>query len=185
MGASSCCEANNSKSERFGCGGFSDVSKGKSGISVESVSSVIPLSKLAALSCQPSISYPNGCKYQGEVTDDEQRDGFGRMVFPEGSELVGDWCANKVCGMARIIHVEGDLIEGIWEDNLITKGNGKFINSESIPWDGFSFEGTPRSIGIDFTEDGPVYIGQMKGPMKDGVGYLIHVDGSQYKVKLP
>lgn len=183
MGAVSCCESSESKSSRHGCAGnYTDASKGKTGISVENVSSAIPMSKMAALSCQPELDYPNGSKYQGETTDDEQRDGFGRLTFPEGSELVGDWRANKVNGIARIIHVEGDVIEGTWKDNLVTKGSGKFINSDGIPWDGFTFEDSPRAIGIDFIPNGPVYIGQMKGAIRDGVGYLVFIGGALYKV---
>ena len=182
MGTVSCCEAG-TLSKNCGYTTKTDGSQlRKEGLLSESVSTVIPQCKLAALACQPVVDYPNGSKYQGETNDADQRHGFGRVVLADGSELLGDWQANKVKGLARLVLADGDLIEGTWSDSLVVKGKGKFLSAEGVHWDGFAHEGQAREVGVDFSADGPVYVGQFLGGERDGQGCLLLPDGSSYKV---
>lgn len=184
MGAVNCNETNCRGKESFGCAGNSTEVDGRPGFSIKCPDHTIPLSKMASISSLEAITYKNGGRYQGELTDNNARDGFGRLTLAEGTQVVGDWTANKLNGVAKIVTSSGDIIEGRWTDGLMDREHAKFINGDAVPWNGFDFGGKSRAFGLDFVEDGPVYIGQIKGINRNGMGFLIHNDGSVYKVAI-
>jgi len=44
----------------------------------------------------------------------EIRDGYGVMVWPDGSKYEGAWSGNKANGYGKLAHADGDIYEGEW-----------------------------------------------------------------------
>lgn len=184
MGSVNCKDTSCGIDKALGCNNREGENRENSGIAIKGVNKSLSMANMACITSQPVVKYRNNTKYQGEVTDSDERDGFGRLIFPDGSELVGEWGNNKLNGPALISLSSGDIIEGEWKDNSLCKDSAKFFYPDGVSWDGFSFEGSPRTMAIDFNEEGPIYIGQFKSTDRNGMGHFFRADGSVYRVAI-
>ena len=64
--------------------------------------------------------------YRNEIN--QERHGFGILIWSDGSKYVGYWLHDKANIRGRLIHSDGDLYEGEWKDDMAS-GQGKLINN--------------------------------------------------------
>lgn len=55
--------------------------------------------------------------YKGEYKDDE-RDGYGEMIWTDGSRYIGQWLRGIQHGYGKIIFPDGTVREGYFENNI-------------------------------------------------------------------
>jgi len=94
-----------------------------------------------------STEIEQGMHYYGYWNSNKtERDGYGVMIWPDGSRYDGMWERNKENGHGRLINANGDVYIGEWVDD---EANGK---------------------GEYHHQDGAVYIGCWKDDKQEGTG---------------
>jgi hypothetical protein len=62
---------------------------------------------------KPIVQLPSGAIYQGEWNEfDNQRDGRGIQIWPNGSRYDGYWKDGMAHGQGRLVHAMGDVYIG-------------------------------------------------------------------------
>ena len=78
----------------------------------------------------------NGQIYYGQwIEGTKIRQGFGRLIWQDGSLYEGQFKNNKACGMGRLIHSNGDVYEGQWFNNM-ADGYGTFVHFQGAIYNG-------------------------------------------------
>lgn len=62
--------------------------------------------------------------------------GRGIQVWPNGAQYDGLWNEGKIEGQGRLIHCNGDIIEGEFKNDK-ANGYAKFSKSHGLTYEGF------------------------------------------------
>lgn len=135
--------------------------------------------------------------YTGEWNRDE-REGFGRQVWPEGhvyegewlkgkrngkgtfwvrdagtgslrKQYAGDWVAGRRQGVGVYVSPDGDAYEGEWCGNR-RHGRGKMTHANGDAYEGEWEDGQRSGLGVLALANGDRYEGQFLGGLKEGPG---------------
>lgn len=83
-----------------------------------------------ALERRPCATLENGAKYEGQWNKStNEREGYGKQVWADGSMYEGSWKLSKANGKGRLIHADGDTYEGEWKDDK-AHGYGVYIHTD-------------------------------------------------------
>jgi hypothetical protein len=134
------------------------------------------------------MAYPNGCRYVGLFHNDK-RHGYGKCWYPNGLGVyTGHWKANKKCGKGSMVYANGDVYEGMWEDDL-PNGVGTLTTtaaaaSSKMKSGASKHHPTSTSSKGDDDEEvqaKEVYKGQFLNQKKSGKGTYIFANGDIYE----
>ena len=108
------------------------------------------------------------------------KEGFGIMVYLDGTYYEGHWKDDLRYGFGRFIAKNGDLYEGEWVDDL-KEGKGKEVSLSGAfykgGWKGDLREGS----GAESYADGNCYEGEFGQGLRSGRGVFKMKDGSYYE----
>ena len=139
---------------------------------------------------EPTIRYPNGGHYVGELNATGKRHGYGRMIYGAGDLLFGtaaagdvyegDWRQDLWQGFGTLRRVKGVVIKGHFAKGQI-EGKAQFSTADN----NFFFEGEhKRSLkhgrGSCRWGDGFSYDGEFKEGKRHGKGRFGFADGGTY-----
>jgi hypothetical protein len=65
--------------------------------------------------------------YIGQQGESKEREGYGLMIWNDGSIYTGKWEEDIAQGYGKLTHADGDIYEGMWSDNM-ANGYGTFKN---------------------------------------------------------
>ena len=116
------------------------------------------------------ITLANGATYTGEWLGDE-RDGFGILVWPNGSVYEGQFKNNLAHGLGKITHKDGDSYEGDWINDK-ADGTGVYLHVSGARYQGQWKEDKQHGYGIEKWSDGNEYQGSYVNGQKEGQGEL-------------
>ena len=79
---------------------------------------------------RPPYRLQNGAIYVGQWnSDNNDREGKGRQVWPDGSTYEGYWLSDKANGCGRLIHSDGDVYHGGWLNDK-ADGHGNYTHMD-------------------------------------------------------
>ena len=67
-----------------------------------------------AVAFYPTITLESGDIYTGPLNFEEQREGYGLVVFVDKSYYLGEWNNDMANGEGRHVALEGTVSEGEW-----------------------------------------------------------------------
>ena len=73
----------------------------------------------------------NGAVYQGEwLVNENQKDGRGVQIWPDGSRYDGFWRDGMANGYGRLVHAEGDVYDPSrrYRVTRVNMSNGQQVN---------------------------------------------------------
>lgn len=89
---------------------------------------------------KPICVLENGAVYQGEwLVDENQKDGRGVQIWPDGSRYDGFWRDGMANGYGRLVHAEGDVYEGEWTEDK-ANGYGVYTHFNGSRYEGQWFQ---------------------------------------------
>lgn len=128
----------------------------------------------------PPIKFHSGEIYQGSWNINNQREGFGINITPEGNVYKGLWENDKVGKYGFFIDISGNYYLGDLEDGK-SEGKGEMLMVNKMKYIGNFSNDLPNGEGkIENYEDNSVYIGEVVNGVKEGKGILIYEDGVKY-----
>ena len=78
----------------------------------------------------------NGQRYEGELNKSGEREGRGKLFFPNGSYFEGNWLKDRYHGYGRHIEAFRDIVyEGYFESGL-KQGEGKLTQADGETYEG-------------------------------------------------
>lgn len=108
--------------------------------------------------------------YSGEWKDNAPH-GRGKVIFPDGSILIGTFKNNYCYGTeCYLIFKDGSYYKGNISENFLS-GKGKLI-SKAVEYDGHWQRSLPQGEGIEKFANGDKYIGTFEQGLKEGVDSL-------------
>ena len=117
--------------------------------------------------------------YEGEVKNGEAN-GKGKITFPDGSSLEGNFKNNINVGNVKVIYSNGDIYEGSWK-NGVADGLGIIILPDGTKYEGEFKGGKNSGKGKRTWPDGSIHEGEYKNDNADGYGIETNADGSKYE----
>jgi hypothetical protein len=109
---------------------------------------------------KPICVLENGAVYQGEwLVDENQKDGRGVQIWPDGSRYDGFWRDGMANGYGRLVHAEGDVYEGEWTEDK-ANGYGVYTHFNGSRYEGQWFQDKQHGFGVEQWPDGAKYEGQ-------------------------
>merc|ERR1711988_147965 len=108
-----------------------------------------------ARSGKATVTYANGCTYEGEFNSEKQKHGLGTYTWVEPDEeegfkkvatYEGNYADGKRNGIGKMTFPSGDVYHGEWKDNKI-EGQGTYTYAKtkdvySGPWENGKKHGT-------------------------------------------
>ena len=150
-----------------------------------------------------NINYNNGDMYQGTISNDNKKEGYGTFKTKNGFKYKAIWKDDKIIDYGIFIDPEGNYIKGTIINGQINKGEmliknkfkfiGEFINnlpnnkgvfynfSEKYVYEGDLVEGLMEGSGIIKFADGSWYEGQFKNDKYEGKGKISFKNGGSYE----
>lgn len=117
-------------------------------------------------------------KFKGLVKN-KKKDGFGTVVWEDGSKLWGIFENNKVNGIAKFYDVSGNYFCGVYHEN-VPSGYGIYTK-EKCYFEGEWYKIYLNGIGIGIWNDDTIYRGEFRKFLKNGIGLYRWPDGTLYK----
>ncbi|XP_060082518.1 MORN repeat-containing protein 4-like [Ylistrum balloti] len=100
-----------------------------------------------------AYKYPDGSEYNGEWSEDGQRQGYGHMKFPDGAQYYGMF-VNGLCeGLGVMVFSDNSRYEGEFQQGKFS-GMGAFLRCDGMKFEGEFQEGKIRGQGIVTFPDG-------------------------------
>jgi len=126
------------------------------------------------------LKYLDDSVYLGYFNCYWHREGYGVLIFKDGSKYQGFFHDNKMNGRGRLIGVNGDYYEGEFKDDKACEF-GKYVNKDGGIYIGQWFNDKQNGIGDELFHDGSRYIGEYVMGNRNGKGKFIWPDGSNYE----
>ncbi|EPY27676.1 hypothetical protein AGDE_10647 [Angomonas deanei] len=103
--------------------------------------------------------YPNGDCYAGEYKNN-QRNGQGVYMWAShvGMLYVGSWLRNKRDGYGRMVYPDGSRYLGSWSSD-VKSGRGRYTYADGSAYDGEWVAGQKHGHGVHQFTDGSSYVG--------------------------
>jgi len=128
-----------------------------------------------------SLVQENSAIYYGQwYKENQEKHGFGILVWPDGSKYVGYWVHDKANIVGRLMHSDGDMYEGEWKNDM-ANGQGKLVNSMGVKYCGGWVNDMQHGKGIEEWKDGTIYEGEYIQGNKSGQGRFTWADGASYE----
>jgi len=120
-------------------------------------------------------------EYEGDCVNGK-RNGFGKLIYKDGSIYEGNWLNEKKNGHGKMIYDNGDIYEGQFENNLEKFGIMKFYDKNIYNfYEGEFLNGNIDGVGKMTYSNGDVYEGQWENRLKQGNGIMIYSNGDSYE----
>lgn len=117
--------------------------------------------------------------YEGEVNEDDERHGQGKMTYTNGNVYEGEWKDDNRNGKGKMTWNDDNVYEGEWKDNK-EHGKGKMTWNDGSVYEGEFKNGIYDGKGKSIESNGNVY----EGEWEDGIKYgLMNVCEDGYKFK--
>lgn len=150
------------------------------------------------------IIYPSGDTYEGEITSNYLRNGYGTYRYKNGDEYQGQWSNNQQSGEGKYVEKgkvtkEGKWVEGKLSDveettqiydngekyigdvrNGSRDGFGIYYFSNGSTYEGYWHNGRKNGEGKYSLTDGRFYEGDWENDKRHGFGVFVFQDGSKY-----
>ena len=91
--------------------------------------------------------------YEGEVNEENERHGKGKMTWTNGDVYEGEWKDNKEHGKGKMTWKSGNVYEGEFKDGMYD-GQGKLIDRNGNVYDGGWKDGDIKHGWMNVCEDG-------------------------------
>lgn len=127
-----------------------------------------------------SIIYKDKSFYKGFFNKNWEKEGFGILILPDGSQYEGFFSKDEMSGKGRIINSEGFYYEGEFKNNR-ANGYGKYINLDGTTYVGFWLDDKQNGFGEEFFNDESKYEGNYVNGKKTGKGKFIWSEDSFYE----
>ena len=108
--------------------------------------------------------------YSGEIDINNNRNGFGILLFSNGIKFEGQFVKNSFNGIGRHINIKGDLFEGTFINGKLN-GNGIQKSLNGTLYSGEFINGKKNGFGILKTEN-YIYKGEFYDDLKNGKGKI-------------
>ena len=106
------------------------------------------------------IEIEGGLEYEGQVdSKTQERTGYGRLKWPDGSYFEGYWVEGKAEGRGVFKTAEDDILEGVWRKDQAT-GLAVFRHHEGSTYKGYLREDAQNGRGIELWSDCSYYNGE-------------------------
>ena len=158
---------------------FSNITKTKSEQISEQL--VNPSSNQNLVDHKKVIYFENGCIYEGDWDDVNQRHGYGKYTWNDGSEYIGNWAYNRAQGYGKLTYVGGDVFEGNWENDK-ANGYGEYRQRNGIVYKGNWLNDKQHGKGFETLSSTANYQGDYVDGKKQGFGRLNFDDKAFYEV---
>lgn len=119
--------------------------------------------------------FPDGL-YTGQMWNGK-RNGYGRMLYNDGSVYQGNWQDDQPSGLGRIESADGAVYEGEWKNGQ-RNGWGEMTYADGATYVGEWKDGKREGYG-KFDSSEITYAGMWKADVKSGYGYIKWSDGSE------
>jgi hypothetical protein len=130
---------------------------------------------------EPIIEFHNGEIYKGHWNTNNQRDGFGVNINPDGEIYIGLWNNDQIGDYGAFFDNEGNYYKG----KLVNgKGNGEgeLLLFNKVKYIGNFVDDIPNGKGKMISLlDGSEYDGDIVQGKKEGKGILKFKDGTEYE----
>ena len=126
------------------------------------------------------IEWNNGTVYDGDVNEEKQPHGKGRIVFPEGDHYEGDFYENTLTGEGVYTYTSGTVYRGHMI-NAIRNGYGESSFDNGTSYKGYWEDGLREGEGEQIYQDGFVYKGSWKNDLREGEGSLEYTQSFPYQ----
>ena len=110
----------------------------------------------------------------------EVREGYGLMLWDDGSRYEGDWKRGRPNGLGLSRTATGFRYKGNWKNGMMN-GSGQYRTPEGATYDGEWRENKRDGQGTEHSLNGTIYTGQFKQDLRHGNGTITWPDGSTYK----
>lgn len=94
-----------------------------------------------------SYKYPDGSEYNGEWSDEGQRDGYGVMKFSDGSQYYGAFLKGLCEGNGIMVFADHSRYEGEFRNGKFN-GFGVFVRSDGMKYEGQFQDGKIQGLGL-------------------------------------
>eukprot|EP01116_Phalansterium_solitarium_P022014 TRINITY_DN7108_c0_g1_i1.p1 TRINITY_DN7108_c0_g1~~TRINITY_DN7108_c0_g1_i1.p1 ORF type:complete len:995 (-),score=257.85 TRINITY_DN7108_c0_g1_i1:255-3167(-) len=128
-----------------------------------------------------SIKYPNGDEYFGELNDDGEQHGHGRLVTVDtGDVYKGDFQHNQYHGHGTLVRRNGDRYEGTFLNDMF-HGTGTCFYACGDSYEGSYKDGERHGFGVYRHAGGNVYEGQFRHGKIHARGKYTYSNGDRYE----
>lgn len=110
----------------------------------------------------------------------QQRNGRGQLIYPDGSVYEGYWMNDKREGLGRFADASGDVYEGEWKNDNVN-GKGKYTLKNGAYFIGDWVDNKQHGRGKEKWPTGEIYEGQYSHGNKHGKGVFRASDGSYFE----
>ena len=156
---------------------FDEPKNTETGKSPDEVESKIDLQKI----------FKASQKNEEKIVDDgyvkiENKNGFGKYTYPNGSSYEGEWLNGKRNGYGTYKFYYGDKYEGEWLNGK-ENGQGTYIHSDGAIYKGEWKDGMEHGQGTYIYSDGGKYEGSWRNGERNGQGTYIYVDAAKHNIR--
>jgi len=122
------------------------------------------------------IEYINGAIYEGALTPEGQRQGFGVLKNADGAKYEGFWDKDLKHGDGKLTQPDGRDVEGIFVEGKLWSGIGAYKWCGEV-YTGVWEDGVLNGPGTHETKKGSKYVGQFQYSKYHGQGKLTLANG--------
>lgn len=123
------------------------------------------------------LKFNNGDTYSGFFRNGK-KNGEGKMMYQDGSIYIGNWTDDRKDGNGLIIMINGDKVEGTWQNDLLVKS--RLRNENGDLYEGEINFYRKGGIGKITFINGEMYEGEIKNGIINGKGRKIYTNGYIY-----
>jgi len=120
----------------------------------------------------------NELTYEGELDENDKRDGKGMLKWPNGTAYLGQWMNNKATGKG-ILSFSSEHYEGMFLDNCF-EGEGIYIDNKGTRYEGIWMANFLDGLGSETYTEGHRFEGTYRFGKKNGKGSIYFSDGSYF-----
>ena len=128
-------------------------------------------SKTGSFNCIIIVLQEGNHIYSGYIDINKKKNGYGVLLKTDGSKYIGNWKDDKLNGLSRVIDQNGNLYEGLFEDDSLIQGRFESLNGER-KYVGQWKDGKMHGIGKEETNE-TLYEGEFVENKKHGKGKII------------
>lgn len=121
--------------------------------------------------------YLDGSYYEGQMSENKLRNGFGVYYFPNGDVYIGEWVRNQMEGKGTYFYIEGDVYDGTFVEGT-KDGFGTFYYTNGHLFHGEWVNDNKAGKGIYvYGSDHERFEGEWKFNVKEGYGFYYYASG--------
>lgn len=117
------------------------------------------------------IDYESGVFYRGETNTDGLPNGWGEILYKDGTVIAGKWVDGVLCGKGVYMSTEMTY-KGDFNNNAFSGKGRQTYHDDGEYYDGQFTDGERNGYGELTLTNGTTYIGYWKDGDFDGVGTL-------------